>query len=72
MSICVENIIWKVGKKVIVNNVLLWVLCGEMVGLLGFNGCGKFLLLCVLVGLCCLDVGCVIFDGQDIVWMVKK
>ena len=40
MSICAENITWKAGKKVIVNNVSLRVSRGETVGLLGPNGCG--------------------------------
>ncbi|STV25851.1 iron(III) dicitrate transport ATP-binding protein [Klebsiella pneumoniae] len=35
MSICAENITWKAGKKVIVNNVSLRVPRGETVGLLG-------------------------------------
>jgi ABC-type lipopolysaccharide export system ATPase subunit len=35
MSICAENITWKVGKKVIVNDVSLKVSRGETVGLLG-------------------------------------
>ena len=38
MSICAENITWKAGKKVIVNNVSLRVPRGETVGLLGPNG----------------------------------
>lgn len=40
MSICAENITWKVGKKAIVNDVSLKV-SRETVGLLGPNGCGK-------------------------------
>ncbi len=42
MSITAENITWKVGKKIIVNNVSLSVPTGETVGLLGPNGCGLF------------------------------
>ena len=38
MSICAENITWKAGKKVIVNNVSLRVPRGETVGLLGPDG----------------------------------
>ncbi|WP_273973722.1 ATP-binding cassette domain-containing protein, partial [Serratia ureilytica] len=45
MSISADNITWKVGKKVIVNDVSLSVSRGETVGLLGPNGCGKSSLL---------------------------
>ena len=48
MSICAENITWKVGKKAIVNDVSLKVSRGETVGLLGPNGCGKSSLLRIL------------------------
>ncbi|MEG9083222.1 ABC transporter ATP-binding protein, partial [Escherichia coli] len=72
MSICAENITWKVGKKVIVNNVSLKVARGETVGLLGPNGCGKSSLLRILAGLRRPDAGCVTLDGQDISRIAKK
>lgn len=72
MSICAENITWKVGKKVIVNNVSLKVSRGETVGLLGPNGCGKSSLLRILAGLRRPNAGCVTLDGQDISRIAKK
>jgi iron complex transport system ATP-binding protein len=71
MSICAENITWKVGKKVIVNDVSLKVSRGETVGLLGPNGCGKSSLLRILAGLRRPDAGCVTLDGQDISYCQK-
>ncbi|MEI9483986.1 ABC transporter ATP-binding protein [Enterobacter cancerogenus] len=72
MSICAENITWKVGKKVIVSDVSLKVSRGETVGLLGPNGCGKSSLLRILAGLRRPDAGSVTLDGQDISRIAKK
>lgn len=72
MSICAENITWKVGKKVIVNDVSLRVSCGETVGLLGPNGCGKSSLLRILAGLRRPDTGSVTLDGQNMARIAKK
>ncbi|MGK9175394.1 ABC transporter ATP-binding protein [Yokenella regensburgei] len=72
MSIAAENISWKVGKKVIVNNVSLTVLPGQTVGLLGPNGSGKSSLLRVLAGLRRPHAGTVTLDGNNIARLPKK
>jgi len=72
MSISAENISWKVGKKVIVNNVSLAVSQGQTVGLLGPNGCGKSSLLRILAGLRRPHTGTVALDGKSIAGMAKK
>ena len=72
MSITAENITWKVGKKVIVNNVSLKVSRGQTVGLLGPNGSGKSSLLRVLAGLRRPHSGCVTLDDKNISQIAKK
>lgn len=72
MSIAAENITWKVGKKVIVNDVSLTVARGETVGLLGPNGSGKSSLLRVLAGLRRPHKGRVLLDGQNLYRLPKK
>ncbi|MDM9616896.1 ABC transporter ATP-binding protein [Kosakonia cowanii] len=72
MSIAAENITWKVGKKVIVNDVSLTVARGETVGLLGPNGSGKSSLLRVLAGLRRPHKGRVLLDGHNLHRLPKK
>lgn len=72
MSITAENITWKVGKKVIVDNVSLAVSQGQTVGLLGPNGSGKSSLLRVLAGLRRPHSGTVAVDGKSIASIPKK
>lgn len=72
MSITAENITWKVGKKVIVNNVSLAVSQGQTVGLLGPNGSGKSSLLRILAGLRRPHTGTVALDGKSIAGIAKK
>lgn len=72
MSITAENITWKVGKKVIVNNVSLTVSRGQTVGLHGPNGSGKSSLLRVLAGLRRPHSGCVTLDDKNISQIAKK
>lgn len=72
MSIAAKNVTWKVGKKVIVNNVSLNVAPGKTVGLLGPNGCGKSSLLRILAGLRRPDIGNVTLDGKNLSRIPKK
>jgi len=72
MSITAENITWKVGKKVIVDNVSLTVSRGQTVGLLGPNGSGKSSLLRILAGLRRPHSGTVALDGKSIAGIAKK
>jgi len=72
MSITAENITWKVGKKVIVDNVSLAVSQGQTVGLLGPNGSGKSSLLRILAGLRRPHSGTVALDGNSINGIPKK
>lgn len=72
MSITAENITWKVGKKVIVDNVSLAVSQGQTVGLLGPNGSGKSSLLRILAGLRRPHSGTVALDGTSITGIPKK
>ncbi|NYU08474.1 sugar ABC transporter substrate-binding protein [Enterobacteriaceae bacterium CCUG 67584] len=72
MSITAENITWKVGQKVIVDNVSLAVSQGQTVGLLGPNGSGKSSLLRILAGLRRPHSGTVALDGKSINGIPKK
>jgi len=72
MSIRAENLCWRVGKKVIVDDVSLSVAQGQTLGLLGPNGSGKSSLLRVLAGLRRPDAGRVLLDEHDISRMAKK
>lgn len=72
MSIHAENITWRVGKKVIVDNVSLCAEEGQTLGLLGPNGSGKSSLLRILAGLRRPHAGRVLLDGQPMAGIAKK
>ncbi|WP_439214184.1 ABC transporter ATP-binding protein [Duffyella gerundensis] len=72
MSISARNISWRIGKKLIVDDVSLSVSQGQTLGLLGPNGSGKSSLLRILAGLRRPDSGSVLLDDADIARMGKK
>lgn len=66
MSIKTENLIWKIGRKTILDGVSFEARPGEMLGLLGPNGSGKTSLLRLLAGLKKPNSGTVTLEGRDI------
>ena len=66
MTISAENLTWKVGHALIVDNVSLQAQPGKMLGLLGPNGSGKSSLLRLLAGLRKPHAGRVTLDGKDL------
>ena len=66
MTITAENLTWKIGQKIIVDNVSLKAEPGKMLGLLGPNGSGKSSLLRLLAGLRKPHSGVVTLDGRPL------
>lgn len=66
MSIRAEDLVWRIGRKTIIDGVSLEVKPGRMLGLLGPNGSGKTSLLRLLAGLKRPQAGCITLDGQDL------
>ena len=66
MTITAENLTWKIGQKLIVDDVSLRAEPGKMLGLLGPNGSGKSSLLRLLAGLRRAHSGTVTLDGKDL------
>jgi len=66
MSFGAENLIWRIGRKTIINGVSFETPPGEMLGLLGPNGSGKTSLLRLLTGLKRPQSGKVALDKIDV------
>ena len=69
MKVEVQRLSWSVEKRKIVDDVMLNVQPGELVGLLGPNGSGKSSLLRTIYRVLRPDAGWVTLDGQD-VWQL--
>ncbi|WP_440410110.1 ABC transporter ATP-binding protein [Neorhizobium petrolearium] len=66
MSIRTQDLVWKIGKKTILDRVSFEARPGRMLGLLGPNGSGKTSLLRLLAGLKRPHSGEITLDGKDI------
>ena len=64
--IAVENLSVKFGKQMVLDNVSLSIKTGEVVGLIGPNGCGKTTLLNAISGFVPIEAGTISFSGRDI------
>ena len=61
-----ENLSVEFGKQMVLDNVSLGIKAGEVVGLIGPNGCGKTTLLNAISGFAPLETGTISFLGRDI------
>jgi iron complex transport system ATP-binding protein len=66
MSIKADNLIWKIGRKTVLDGVSFAAEPGKMLGLLGPNGSGKTSLLRLLAGLKRPHSGTITLDGENI------
>src|SRR5579872_3274033 len=64
-----EHIRKRFGPKVIFSDMQLEVSRGETITVMGASGCGKSVLLKMLIGLVRPDDGAIVFDGRDIAKM---
>lgn len=62
----VENLHVQIGKRMILRDISFSVKPGEIIGIIGPNGCGKTTLLNTLSGFLPVDTGTVSFSGVDI------
>ncbi len=62
----VEHLHVRIGKRPILHDVSFEVQEGEIVGIIGPNGCGKTTLLNALSGFLSLEEGIITFRGEDI------
>ncbi|MBR3115089.1 MAG: ATP-binding cassette domain-containing protein, partial [Bacteroidaceae bacterium] len=66
MTLHVENLVKRYGKRTVVNNVSFNVKQGEIVGLLGPNGAGKTTSFYMTTGLIVPNGGKIFLDDLDI------
>lgn len=62
----VENLHVQVGSRMILQDISFKVRAGEVVGIIGPNGCGKTTLLNAISGFLPVDTGTISVNGQDV------
>ncbi|KAA9367094.1 MULTISPECIES: ABC transporter ATP-binding protein [Ochrobactrum] len=72
MTIKADNITWTIGGKTVLDGVSFAAKPGQMLGLLGPNGCGKTSLLRLLAGLKRPTQGRVLLDKADLATVSRR
>ncbi|MBB5574796.1 ABC transporter ATP-binding protein [Rhizobium paranaense] len=72
MTIKADNLVWRIGKKTILDGVSFEAQPGKMLGLLGPNGSGKTSLLRLLAGLKRPHSGRITLDQKDITTIGRR
>lgn len=60
------------SRKQVIDDISFDIAKGEIVALLGPNGCGKSTLMRIMLGLSTPDSGCVLFNGQNVAHVNHK
>jgi len=68
----VEDISFGYTRKTVLNDVSLSIMAGEVVTLLGPNGCGKSTLIKIILGLLRPATGTIFFNGENILHIGSK
>lgn len=66
MQLVLELFIKCFGDTIVIDGLDLTIVDGEMIALLGPLGCGKSTILFAIVGLYCVDGGCILFGERDV------
>ena len=72
MELKIDDVCFSYPSKEVLKNITFEAHSGEILGIIGQNGCGKTTLLkCLNTTLSATD-GCITIDGQDVLSMTKK
>lgn len=66
MGFVIEYVMKCFGKMMVVNDILLELELGKMLGFLGRNGVGKIMIFCMILGLSELIEGYIMYNGKKL------
>ncbi|MBT5021930.1 ABC transporter ATP-binding protein [Candidatus Woesearchaeota archaeon] len=70
--ISLQNVTKQFGKTVVLDNLSIDIIEGEIIGLIGRSGCGKSTLLKILIGFYAANSGNILYRGEDITKKLDK